>query len=112
MKTVEELKQEQYDVKAKLHEMVEFINSEEYYKLPVEKRSLINQQRVGMELYLGSLTKRIYESDTTTDTSNLIWLSMLYGMFNTSSGGWGVSSSTDSLKTKLEEDDFKVETDE
>ena len=85
MSTVEELKQEQYELKARLHEVVELINSEEFYVLPVEERGVINQQRVGMELYLSSLTKRIYGQDNTSDTNNLIWLSVLYGLFNTTS---------------------------
>jgi hypothetical protein len=86
MKTVEELKQEQYDLKAKLHEVVELINSKEYFDIPAAERGLINQQRVGMELYLSCLTKRVYGEPNSQDTSNFIWLSMLWGMFNTPSG--------------------------
>lgn len=83
MRTVEELKQEQYELKARLHEIVELVNSEKFYTLSVEERGVINQQRVGMELYLSSLTKRIYGQDNVSDTDNLIWFSVLYGLFNT-----------------------------
>lgn len=60
MKTVEELKQEQYDLKAKLHEMIEFLNSKDYFSLSTEERTIVSIQRTGMELYLSCLTQRIY----------------------------------------------------
>ena len=60
MKSIEELKEEQYDLKAKLHEMVEFINSKDYFILSGEERLIINLQMAGMELYLSCLTQRIY----------------------------------------------------
>lgn len=104
MKTKEELKQEQYDLKARLHEVIELINSEEYYSLHDEEKALINQQRTGMELYLSCLTKRIYGDSGSVDTRNLLWMTMLYGMFN-SSGGFG--SNTGYLKDALKESDFE-----
>jgi hypothetical protein len=107
MKNIEELKKEQSELKEKLHEIVELVNSEEYFKLPDGEKGLINQQRVGMELYLSCLTKRIYGNSSSPDTSNLIWLSMLYGMFNTSSG-FGSPSSTEYLKDQLKESDFET----
>ena len=60
MKSIEELKEEQYDLKAKLHEMIEFINSQDYFTLSTEERLVINIQMAGMELYLSCLTQRIY----------------------------------------------------
>ena len=60
MKSIEELKEEQYDLKAKLHEMVEFVNSKDYFMLSGEERLIINLQMTGMELYLSCLTQRIY----------------------------------------------------
>lgn len=107
MKNIEELKKEQSELKEKLYEIVELVNSEEYFKLPDGEKGLINQQRVGMELYLSCLTKRIYGNSNSPDTSNLIWLSMLYGMFNTSSG-FGSPSSTEYLKDQLKESDFET----
>ncbi len=103
MKSIEELKQEQYDLKAKLHEVIELINSEQYYELSDGEKGIINQQRVGMELYLSCLTKRIYGNMDNPDTSNLLWLTMLYGMFNTSSG---FGSDTGYLKDQLKASDF------
>ena len=112
MKTIEELKKEQYDAKAKLHELIELIYSEEFYTLSATEKGLINQQRTALEMYVSSLTKQLYGKDETPDASNLVWLSMLYGMMNTSSS-FGTSG-VYKLKETLEEKDFDVkpETDE
>lgn len=105
MKNIEELKKEQYEAKAKLHELVEFINSEEYYTLSATEKGLINQERTALELYASSLTKQLYGKEETPDASNLIWLSMLYGMMNTPSS-FGTPSETYKPKETLNEKDF------
>lgn len=110
MESIEEMKQEQYGLKARLHGIIELVNSEEYYSLTDKEKALINQQRTGMELYLSCLTKRIYGDSDSPDTNNLVWLSMLYGMFNTSFG-FGSSSSTGYLKDQLKESDFETKED-
>lgn len=104
MKTIEELKKEQYDAKAKLHELIEFINSEGFYSLSSTEKSLISQERTGLELYLSSLTRRIYGNPCEPDASNMIWLSLLYGMFNTN--GFGSTGSLVPPNEKLVEKDF------
>ena len=101
MKSIDELKQEQYDLKAKLHEIIEFINGEEYANLTPREKGLINQQRAGMEMYLDALTKRIYKSDGGANTSSM-WLPLLMGMFT---APWTPSSSTAS--ETLDEKDFE-----
>jgi hypothetical protein len=113
MRTIEELKKEQYEAKAKLHELIELINSEEFYTFSATEKGLIGQQRTALEMYVSSLTKQLYGKDETPDASNLVWLSMLYGMVNTPSG-FGNTSGTYKLKETLEEKDFDVkpETDE
>lgn len=60
MKDIEKLKIEQEQLKEKLHNLIDFVNSEEYYKLDNNEKSLLNTQRAGMEVYLNALTKRIY----------------------------------------------------
>jgi hypothetical protein len=60
MKTKEELKEEQYDLKAKLHEMIEFIHSKDYYTLSIEEISVVYIQMACIELYLNCLTYRLY----------------------------------------------------
>ena len=82
MKTTKELKQEQYDLKAKLHEIIEFTNSEEFHKLSSGEKDLISQQRIGMELYLGCLTKRLYGGVAAPDTNTLLIMAMLWSSFN------------------------------
>ena len=105
MKTVEELKQEQYDLKAKLHEIVEFTNSEEYFALSPREKGLIGQQRAGMEVYLNALTNRIYSKEEYSfDASSLLWPMVMGSMF-TSSSGFG---STSALKDSLKESDFET----
>ena len=103
MKDLELLKEEQVALKSKLAELVDFITSEEYYTLSESEKGLISQQRTGMELYLSCLTKRIYGKADVSDSTNMIWLTMLMGMFNSPSIGFGSSSNTDYLKDKLNE---------
>ena len=111
MRTVEELKQEQYDAKAKLHEMVEFINSGEYYSLSQSEKSIIGQRRIALEMYVNSLTRNIYDKDGSSyDASSAIFPLLMSSIFTSSS--FGSSSNIDSLKKQLEEEDFKVESDE
>ena len=111
MKTIEELKQEQCDAKAKLHELVELINSEEYYSLSQSEKNNIGQRRMALEMYVNSLTKSIYDKEGSTfDVSSAMWPLLMSSMFSSSS--FGSSSALDSLKTQLKEDDSKVEEDE
>lgn len=107
MKTVEELKKEQYEAKAKLHDLIEMVNSEEFYKLSAAEKGLINQERTGLELYLSSLTKRVYGNPQEVDTNNMVWLSLLYGMFNWNSATSSVNS-VDYLKEKLDKKDEEI----
>ncbi len=111
MKTTEELKQEQYDAKAKLHELIELINSKEYYSLSQSEKNIIGQRRIAIELYLNSLTKNIYDKEGSTfDLSGAMWPLMMSSMFSGSS--FGSSSGTEYLKKKLEEEGHKTETDD
>ena len=107
MKTKEELKEEQYDLKAKLHEIIEFINGEEYAGLTPREKGFVNQQRTGMEIYLNALTNRIYSKDEFFfDASNAMWPLMMSSIF-TSSSSWGSSSNLDYLKKQLDEKNFE-----
>jgi hypothetical protein len=106
MKDIESLKKEQAEAKEKLVELVDFVNSEEFYTLTPVEKGLISQQRTGLEMYVSSLTKQLYAKEGSVDGSNLLWLSLLYGMMN-NSYGFGSSSTAEDLKKQLEEDDFK-----
>lgn len=103
MKDLETLKKEQYDLKAKLHEIVELVNSEEYYDFDPREKSLISQQRVGMEMYLNSLTKRIYGKDEPVGAMDTMWLPLLFSMV---SSPWS-SSAPSSPKYELNKEDFE-----
>ena len=102
MKNLELLKQEQYSLKVKLHEIVDLINSKEYFTLSPKEQQLITQQRGGMEIYLNALTNRIYNKDEYSfDCSSAMFIPLLSSMFT--SAAWGSTSNIDSLKAKLEE---------
>jgi len=103
MKSIDELKQEQYDLKAKLHEVIELVNSEEFYSLTPREKTLITQQRAGMEMYLNSLTKRVYGSDEPFGNMDTMWLSLLMGMISTP---WATPTSN------LSEKDFEKKEEE
>lgn len=100
MKDLEKLKKEQADLKEKLVKLIAFINSEEYFTLEETEKSLLMSQRVGMEVYLNSLTQRIYGARKLDVSSSMLPL-MLMSMFNPFSPS---SSSVDVLKEQLEKD--------
>jgi hypothetical protein len=109
MKTIKELKEEQYDAKAKLHELIEFTNSEEFYTLTQSEKNLVGQRRIAIEMYLNSLTKNIYDKEGSSyDISSAMWPLMMSSMFTSSAFN---SPSIDSLKEQLE-DNTKQEEDE
>ena len=110
MKTLDELKKEQYDAKAKLHELIEFINNEEYYTLTQSEKNLIGQRRVALEMYLNSLTKYIYDKEGSAfDLSSALWPLLMGNMFSSS---FPSSSNLDNLKEQLEKGNVKEESDE
>lgn len=104
MKSIEELKQEQYDLKAKLHEVIEFINSEEFFALSQREKSLVNQQRAGMEVYLNALTNRIYGMEVFSfDASSTMWAMLLGNIFNIPSYNSPSTNAAEDLKKVIEE---------
>lgn len=100
MKDLEKLKKEQADLKEKLVKLIDFINSEEYFTLDETEKSLLMSQRVGMEIYLNSLTQQIYGARKIDTSSSMLPL-ILMSMFNPFSSS---SSSIDTLKEQLEKD--------
>lgn len=81
MKDLEKLKKEQADLKEKLVKLISFINSEEYFTLDETEKTLLMSQRVGMEVYLNSLTQRIYGTRKMDVSGSMLPL-MLMSMFN------------------------------
>lgn len=100
MKDLEKLKKEQAELKERLVKLIGFINSEEYYSLDETEKSLLMSQRVGMEIYLNSLTQRIYGARKADVSGSMLPLLML-SMFNPFSPS---SSSVDLLREQLDKD--------
>lgn len=57
----ESLLKERDELKAKLVDFVEFVNSDKCQKLSAGHRSLLMTQKVSMEMYLGILNKRLFD---------------------------------------------------
>jgi len=81
MEDLEKLKKEQDELKERLVKLIAFINSEEYFALDETEKSLLMSQRVGMEVYLNSLTQRIYGARKIDTSSSMLPL-ILMSMFN------------------------------
>ena len=60
MKDIEKLKAEHKELKERLHKLIDFMNSKEYYSLDSSEKALLGTQRAGMEIYLNALGKRLY----------------------------------------------------
>lgn len=61
----EKMEQEHAQLKERLRELTDFINSEEYYKLSETEKQLIAAQRSGMEVYINALSIRLWGKDNT-----------------------------------------------
>lgn len=60
MNDSEQLKNDQEELKGKLLELIDYMNSSEFSSLDAATKLILMNQRVGMEMYLNSLTQRIY----------------------------------------------------
>jgi hypothetical protein len=104
MKSIEELKEEQYDLKAKLHEIVEFMNSEEYFTLNESRKKMYNNLKVGIEMHLKCLSIMIYEDldSPVTTVPDFGWLGLMMGTFMSS------SFNMPTMSPELKESDFET----
>lgn len=100
MKNIQKLKTEQTKLKKKLVKLIDFINSEGYYNIEESEKMLLANQRMGMEIYLNSLTQRIYGPNTFNYSGNILPM-MLMSMF---SGVGQNTGSADYLKRKFDAD--------
>jgi hypothetical protein len=108
MKTREELKKEQYELKSKLHEVVEFMNGEKYFTLNETKKKMYNNLKVGIELHLKCLSIMIHEDldNPATVIPDFGWLGLMMGTF------MAPSFNMPSMKTELKESDFETKEEE
>ena len=86
----EKMIEEQKDLKGKLLELVDYMNSEEFFTLSEKEKALLNSQRAGMEMYLNALTNRLYGDKEKPDFSGSLLPLLLLGMLG--NGGWGGSA--------------------
>ena len=100
MKTIEELKQEQYDLKAKLHELVEFMNNEEYFTLNDARKKMYNNLKVGIEMHLKCLSIMVHEDldNPVTIVPDFGWIGLMLGTF------MGPSFSIPPMNSKVKEE--------
>lgn len=74
----EQLEQEHAHVKEVLAEENDFINSEEFYKLPETKKRIHNVKKSSLETYLKALSIELWGGDDSNiDFSSLMWAGLL-----------------------------------
>ena len=78
----ERLVEEQKDVKGKLVKLVEFMNSEKFFELSANYKQVLNNQKLGMEIYLQSLNTRLFEDIELATIPNFGAITALGNMFN------------------------------
>ena len=79
----EKLTTQHAQLKEQLAELTDFINSEEYYKLPDQEKNVISAQRTGMEIALSSMSVRLW-GDKTNTSFNPSMFGLLSLMFSNS----------------------------
>ena len=102
------LKAEQVELKSKLLKLVDFIGSEEYYKLSPNKKKMLENRKIAMEMYLKVLTMEIYEDIDNITVPDMALLGLMGSMFSSSS----IFPSSIDSNVKLTEEDFKPMKDE
>lgn len=102
----EKLLKEHAQLKEQLAELTDFINSEGYYQLPENEKSLISSQRAGMEMTINAMSVRLWGLKTTfgPDLSMMSLLSMMLARPMT-----GATYSMPDLPLKKDEEGEKTE---
>lgn len=76
-----------------LQEVSDFINSEEYYKLPETKKRIYNVKKSSLETYLKALSVELWGGDDANiDISSLMWAGLLGAAFAPPSFGSSLPS--------------------
>lgn len=101
-----DLKIEQLELKNKLLRLVEFIGSEDYYKISGNRRKIIQNRKICMELYLSTLSMELYEDVDSIIVPDMAFLGMMGSLF----GGpfKGSSSLIPATQQYVKETDEKV----
>ena len=90
----EKLSKQHAELKEQLAELVDFINSEEYYGLSDSKKQLIATQLVGMEITINAMSVRLWGNQTTPSSWSPLMMSMLGMLMTPSSFGTPSAPST------------------
>lgn len=77
----ERLVKEQVELKEKFVKLVDFINSEEFFKLSPNNKQVLKNQKIVMELYLSVLNMRVYEDIDSIMVPDLGFMQMMGNMF-------------------------------
>lgn len=93
------------EAKSKLNNLIDFINSEDYFNLPDNKKNLINNVRSTLEAYLNSMASLQYDIDGVGTFNPL--MPLLFSMFMSGSS----FSNTSYLKDQLNVKDVEVKHD-
>lgn len=83
----EKLLKEHAQLKEQLAELTDFINSEGYYQLPENEKSLIANQRAGMEMTINAMSVRLWGMKTAFGP-DLSMMSLLGMMLARPTGGY------------------------
>lgn len=102
--TKEELIKEQKELKEKLFNLIEYINSEEFYNLTYNNKQILKNQKLVMEIYLNILNMRVYENINNTTVPDFGLLGLFAATLN---GGFNYNSPSDSIKSLIAESDKK-----
>lgn len=73
----EKLLKEHAEIKALLAEKVDFIFSEEYYKLSENEKRLLSTQKTALEADLAALSAQLWDENLPGFDTSLIWFSLL-----------------------------------
>jgi len=99
------LKVEQVELKNRLLRLVDYMNSEKYSKLSPNKKKMIENRKIAIEMYLKVLTMEVYEDIDHTNVPDFALLGLMGSMF---SGNFGFNPNNNS-KQELTEKDFETE---
>jgi hypothetical protein len=84
----ERLVKEQVELKEKFVKLVDFINSDEFFKLSPNNKQVLKNQKIVMELYLSVLNMRVYEDIDNIIVPDLGFMQMMGNMFGNHSFGF------------------------
>lgn len=94
----ERLTKERDELKEKFIKLVEFINSEKFYKLSSNNKQVLRNQKIVMELYLSVLNMRVFEDIDKIIVPDLGFMQMMGQALNGNAFGMPKSDAVYALK--------------